>query len=120
MAPKYTNEQIVSALNQTNGMVYIAARRLGCSPQTIYTRADKNKSIRQAIEDARGEVIDAAELKLKQAVMNGEAWAVAFTLKTIGRNRGYVERQEMTGADGGPVITKVEIVKMVEDAGDGE
>jgi hypothetical protein len=35
--------------------------------------------------------------------MNGEPWAVAMVLKTIGKSRGYVERQEVTGADGGKV-----------------
>ena len=38
--------------------------------------------------------------------MNGEPWAVAMVLKTIGKHRGYVERQEVTGADGGSITVK--------------
>ena len=107
---RYTTEQIIKALQETNGMVYIAARRLGCTPQTIHNHANKTKAVRDAIEDSRGEVIDAAELKLKQAVMNGESWAVAFTLKTIGKTRGYVERQEVSTPDGQPLKVIVEYV----------
>jgi len=29
-----------------------------------------------------------------------------MVLKTLGKHRGYVERQEVTGADGGAVIVK--------------
>jgi hypothetical protein len=28
---------------------------------------------------------------------------LCFALKTLGKNRGYVERQEITGKEGGPV-----------------
>ena len=45
-----------------------------------------------------------AELKLDAAVQAGEPWAIAFLLKTVGRKRGYVQRQEITGADGQPVV----------------
>ena len=32
----YTVGQMVEALQRSKGMVYLAAGRLGCSPQTIY------------------------------------------------------------------------------------
>lgn len=73
----------------------MAARSLGCNPATIYKRMQRNPEIEQAIKDKREEFIDSAETALKQAVGGGEAWAVCFTLKTIGRQRGYYERQEV-------------------------
>ncbi len=106
MAEHYTTETIVSALHETNGMVYLAARRLGCKAQTIYNRAKSTKVIQEAIDNSRGEMLDISEQKLRQAIMNGEAWAITFHLKTIGKSRGYVERQEVTGADGGALIVK--------------
>jgi hypothetical protein len=30
----------------------------------------------------------------------GDTGAITFTLKTLGKSRGYVERQEITGKDG--------------------
>jgi hypothetical protein len=38
------------------------------------------------------------------AVRRGEPWAVCFTLKCLGKDRGYVERQERTGAGGQPLV----------------
>lgn len=84
-------------------MVYLAARALQCSPQTIYNYRDKYPDVARAIEQSRGELVDTAELALKRAVLAGEAWAVCFALKTIGRNRGYSERHEISGIEGEPI-----------------
>lgn len=109
---RLSNQQIIDALKEVNGMVYLAARKLGCAPNTIYNRMTKSATIKQACEDSRGELIDISEQKLRQAVLNGEPWAVAMVLKTLGKQRGYVERQELTGADGDPLIDGV--VKVIE------
>ena len=106
MAVKFTNAQIIEGLNSVNGMVYLAARKIGCNPQTIYNSMKTNTAIREACDNARGELIDISEQKLRAAVLNGEPWAVAMVLKTLGKSRGYVERQEVTGADGGAVVVK--------------
>jgi len=103
MAVKYSTKSIIEALSSLNGMVYLAARKLGCTPQTIYNRMKSSVAIREACDNARGELIDISEQKLRAAVMNGEPWAVAMVLKTLGKSRGYVERQEVTGADGKPM-----------------
>jgi len=103
----YRTEDIIKALEETHGMIYLAANALGCSPHTIYRRAEKNKKVQEVIDVQRGKLIDKAELKLEQAVMNGEPWAVTLTLKSLGKNRGYVERQEVTGKDGEGVTLKV-------------
>ena len=107
MGQKFSNAQIIDAVKSVKGMVYLAARQLGCSPQAIYKRMAKSHLIKQAVDDSRGELIDISEQKLRIAVMNGEPWAVAMVLKTIGKSRGYVERQEVTGADGDKIVIKV-------------
>jgi len=99
---KYTSEAIIEALKSVNGMVYLAARKLGCEPKTIYNRAKQVQEVQRAIEDSRGELVDIAEQKLRGAVLDREPWAVALVLKTLGKSRGYVERQEVTGPDGTP------------------
>jgi len=102
----YSTTSIIEALKKTHGMIYLAAEDLGCAAITIYRRAEKVAAVRETIDSYRGKLIDKAELKLEQAVMNGEPWAVAMVLKTLGKSRGYVERQEVTGAEGGAVIVK--------------
>lgn len=102
--PRIPTATMIQALQETNGLVSLAAKRLGCTPQNIYQRAKSTKSIQDAITQSRDELIDLAELSLRRAIVAGEGWAVAMTLKTIGKHRGYVERQEITGAEGGPVV----------------
>jgi len=90
----YSDANIIKALKSANGGVYLAASKLGCDPKTIYNRADSNPKIQRVIDEMRGELVDLAEAALKKAVAERQGWAVCFTLKTQGKQRGYVERQE--------------------------
>lgn len=107
--PQYTKQQVIQALQQSKGMVYVAARQLGCTPQTIYNHMKRSPDVQSAIEDARGEAVDVAELKLMQAINKGEAWAIALMLKTQGKDRGYTERLELEHQ-------YVVIVKQIQEA----
>ncbi len=102
---QYTQDQVIAAIHETKGMVYIAAQRLGCTASTIYNYRDRYPRVRAAMEHEDGMINDTAEMKLYQAVMNGEPWAVQFRLRTKARDRGYVERvqTEVSGKDGGPL-----------------
>jgi len=106
----YSKKSIIEALHRTHGMIFLAAKEIGCAPVTIYRHAAKDKKIQDIIDSYRGQLIDKAELKLEQAVLNGEPWALNLALKTIGKQRGYVERQEVTGADGAPQKVEVEYI----------
>jgi len=108
---RLSNQQIIDALRDVNGMVYLAARKLGCAPNTIYNRMAKSDNIKAAVEDYRGELIDLSEQKLRQAVLNGEPWAVALVLKTLGKKRGYVERSEYAGVKDEPIEIKITVNK---------
>jgi hypothetical protein len=90
----YSDKKIIAALTASNGGVYLAARKLRCDPTTIYDRADRVPEVQRVIDEMRGELVDLAEAALKKAVAEREGWAVCFTLKTQGKQRGYVERQE--------------------------
>lgn len=89
---RYTVKQVVDALHETKGLVYLAAKKLGCEPKTIHNYATRYAAVKEALVTARGEMVDVAEAKLYQAVTNGEQWAVLFSLRTQGKERGYVER----------------------------
>jgi hypothetical protein len=103
---QFKSQQIIQALNDNNGMVYISAKALGCDPKTIYNYAKDDPDVQNAIDNARGHVTDNAESKLFAAIEKGEAWAICFYLKTQGKSRGYIERQEISGPDGSPIPVK--------------
>ena len=61
---RYTQAQVIDALKETKGMVYLAAKRLGCEAQTIYNYRDRYPAVRAEMEQQDGEVDDAAALLL--------------------------------------------------------
>lgn len=93
--PRYTEKQIEAALRQCKGMVYVAAKQIGCSPNTIKKRVAKSERLAEVIEAETGFLLDTAELKLASAVIDGELGAIKYLLSTKGKDRGYVERQEV-------------------------
>jgi hypothetical protein len=93
---KYSDKEIIAALKKTGGMVFLAAKRVGCDSNTIYERSKVSKEISGIIHQERGALIDTAESKLLAAIKKGESWAVQFALRTLGRHRGYSENVETT------------------------
>lgn len=120
MSKLYSVGEMRHALEQAQGMVYIAARLLNCAPQTVYNHLSKHPSLREARETARGMMLDETEIQLMKQVRAGEAWAIKFLLATQGRERGYIERREITGEDGGPVVVKsmMELAKAASESED--
>ena len=107
--PSRTDAQMIKAIRDARGLVAVAARKLQIDRQTIYNRMQKSDAVKDAVAEAREFVLDVAEAKLMQAVENGEPYAICFTLKCLGKDRGYVEtqRHELTGRDGGPMEVTV-------------
>lgn len=99
---RYTVGKVVEMLNASRGMVYLAAKQLGCCPQTVYNYAERHAKVRDAITTQHGERLDAAETALLSAVEKGEAWAVCFTLKTLGKKRGFIERPAYGSTEDAP------------------
>jgi hypothetical protein len=92
---RFTAQQVADALHAVRGMTTLAARHLGCDPKTIQRYVRTYTSVADALRDEREAVTDIAELALYKAIQEGEPWAVQFYLKTQGRARGYVERQQI-------------------------
>ncbi len=106
MAEKYTANQMIEALREKHGNLSAAARFLGCSRNTISRYIDLYPTVKAVADEERETLIDFAENQLFKQVQDGNITAIIFTLKTIGKSRGYVERQEVTGAEGGAVMVK--------------
>lgn len=84
--------------------VSVTCKQLNIGRKTFYLWYNTNEEFKEQIEDARESLIDFAETKLQQNIMNGQEASIFFFLKTIGKKRGYVERQEITGYEGKNLI----------------
>lgn len=96
--------EITKALHDTKGMVALAARKIGMAPVSLYERIRTTPSLQQVVAEEREALTDTAEVALGDAIINGAPWAITFYLKTQGRKRGYAERHEHSGPDGGPIV----------------
>jgi len=101
---RITNADVEQHIEPTKGNVAAIARALGTSRGTVWNRIQSSPALQALLADARETMLDNAESALYRAVLAGEAWAVCFFLKTQGKSRGYVERQEVTGAEGGAIV----------------
>src|SRR5262245_56331146 len=107
---KLKTKDLAAAIRESKGNVARAARALGCSRQAILYHVKRSAQLREMLDDYREGRVDEAESRLDDALESGESWAVMFTLKTLGRKRGYVEKteHEHSGKDGTPPIRLVE------------
>lgn len=111
-----SSADILKALEKWNGQVFLAAKELGISVTTIRYRAKQDPEIEEVILRTRGELIDLAEKGLRAAVDRGEAWAICFTLKTLGRDRGYgEERRQEHASRGGEGEGKQRLQRLLAD-----
>ena len=118
---EYNRLDVIKAAREGRGKTTIIAHLLGCSAETVRNYAKRYKTVANAIEEARRtfktSMVDKAELKLEEAVMDGKAWAIRYALSTQGKDRGYTERseQEISGAGGGPVKFQIDMGELSDD-----
>ncbi len=91
----FTAEQVAAAIREARGLQTAAAARLGCTRQTIARYIKKYETVRTAYEEANERQIDTAEAALFKQISEGNVTAIIFYLKTKGKKRGYVEKQEI-------------------------
>ncbi len=104
---KFRVEQFLIAIPKTGGIVSTIAGRVGCSWATARKFIDTHPTVLTAYRDECETVLDMAESKLITAMNDGEIESVKWYLARKGKDRGYSERQEVTGAGGGAVVIKV-------------
>lgn len=113
---------VIEALGECYGIVTDACKRVGISRSSFYEWMTEDKEFKKAVDEASEQAIDFVEGKLFQKIngitmgkhdSDGELvvyevppsdTAIIFYLKTKAKKRGYIERTELTGADGQPVI----------------
>lgn len=111
---RFKVSDVEEALRATAGIhtmaAHILAKKYGsCSPRTISNYIKRHKRLQDVVQEIVDATLDLAESKVVKAITDGELKAVFFFLKTKGKHRGWVERVETTGKDGGPVETEARL-----------
>lgn len=87
-------EEVRAKVLEGKGNASFTAQLLGIGRSTLYEWMEKHPIIKTWIHEAGEAQIDHVENKLFELINNGEIAATIFYLKTKGKTRGYIERQE--------------------------
>ncbi len=101
-----SDKQIARALIDNQGLQYLAAEQLNIAATWLSVRIKQSEylqAVRQSCVELR---IDKAEKVLCDMVEAGNFNAVALTLRTLGKSRGYVET--------GQAVQPAEVIKAFE------
>lgn len=98
--------QIEDAIRKSAGNVTYAAKALGVGRTALHARIAKSPDLQRVLQEERESLVDMAESALRAEVLARNMTAVIWTLKASpeAKRRGWGERTEVTGADGGAVV----------------
>jgi len=96
-------EAMLEALERSLGIVTTACNAVGIGRTTHYQWMKDDPEYKQAVKDIDNRTLDFAESHLHKLIKEGNPAATIFFLKTKGKARGYVERQEIEMAEKKPL-----------------
>ena len=102
---------MIEALEKSLGVVTTACKSVGVSRNTHYLWMREDDEYKKEVNDIENMALDFVESQLFKNIKEGKTSEMIFYLKTKGKKRGYIERQEITGADGMPTNFQIEIIK---------
>jgi hypothetical protein len=108
-------ESLLKSLEQSLGVVTVACREANIPRSTYYKWLKEDQVFAEQVQDIENVALDFAESKLHNQIDENNTSATIFYLKTKGKARGYVERQEITGAEGMPTNFQIEIIGSTKD-----
>jgi len=85
---------LVEALEKSLGVVTTACKSAGCSRETFYKYLREDEAFAVKVKDIENIALDFAESQLHKQIKDGSTASTIFYLKTKGKGRGYIERQE--------------------------
>lgn len=87
---------MLKALEANLGIVTQSCSAVGISRQTHYNWLKDDKDYKKAVDELENVALDYAEGKLHSQITKENPTAIIFYLKTKGKKRGYIERQEIS------------------------
>ena len=112
---KFDRNKTIEVYSKKGCNVSATCSALQISRQTFYRHISEDEEFAIGIKNAFESVLDNVESKLLSKINDGDTTSLIFFLKTKGKKRGYVERQEITGANGEGLDVRIEIIGQSKD-----
>ena len=104
---------MIKALEKSLGVVTIACKEVDIARKTHYEWYNEDAEYRKAVDDLSDVALDFAESMLHKQIQEKDTTATIFYLKTKGKKRGYIERQEFDATINLPSLPNI-IIKTNE------
>ena len=92
---------MIEAMEKSLGIVTTACKQVGIARSTHYEWMLSDEDYKAAIDSLQDVALDFAESQLQKRMKDGSDAAIIFYLKTKGKKRGFVERQEVEHSGSG-------------------
>ena len=93
-------ETMLKALENSLGVVTVACKQADIPRSTYYKWLKEDVEFAKEVREIENIALDFAESQLHSQMKDGSTSATIFYLKTKGKKRGYVERQELDVSTG--------------------
>ena len=88
-------KEMIEALEKSLGIVTTACKKVGIARQTHYRWLEEDPDYAAKVTELKNVALDFAESKLHSLIDDMNPTAVIFFLKTQGKQRGYIEQNEV-------------------------
>jgi len=104
---EFPDDMIIPALKAAGGNVAIAAEKLKMTRPSLSRRIHSSKVLEEVLKEIHEDNLDLAEWVVLSRMKERNLTAAFFYLHCFGRERGWVERTEITGPGGAAVNVRV-------------
>lgn len=94
---KLSIKKVKNAIKGSKGIITVVAKRTEVTRLALYKFLEKHPKLKEDIQEERERLVDVAETGLLVHLDQKAPWAIGLVLKTLGKERGYVERTEVRG-----------------------
>ena len=109
---------LLKALQKSMGIVSKACEIAKLDRGTFYNYYNDDEQFKQDVDNMQEYVLDFAESKLLENIKDKKETSIIFYLKTKGRKRGYIEKQDVDITTKGKEVN-IPLTHWVTDGGKG-
>lgn len=118
--PQFPKEAFERAIKLSFGVKSAVASMVGCSRQTVENALERWPELVEELATAKAHLVGIATGALIDDIQDrtspGHQRAYMYALKTQAKDEGFVERSEVTGADGAALLdVSPEVLKQMKD-----
>ena len=111
LTTKQRKELVIAELKNSLGIVFTACKKSGVSRAQFYNWKKSDAKFSAIVKEIEEDQKDFVEGKLIKNINDGDITAIIFYLKTKGKDRGYTQRIEVTGAPGESDPIRIEVIE---------